>query len=301
MEFAVNYSPLLAELVKEGEVQVDRFKCPAWPDLIEEAQKVLPVYVHFPLTIGNNLGYPVDAETKAPADLDRVAAIMEGSGTPYVNTHMVPSAANYPHIPLDSTAPEYIRQVIDGALRDLEPLINRFGAERVLIENIINEYGWLTLGTLPEVFGRLLEETGCGFLFDLSHARLTARNLGLDEREYAASLPVDQIHEVHVTGLQRLEGELLRKLQSTGSLGGYSSMVGKYIDHVPMTGKDWPELEWMCEQIRKPGSRWNEPWVVSFECGGVGDFWEQVTEREVYLTQLPRMKTIIANTVSNLP
>lgn len=298
MEFAVNYSPLLAELVKEGLVQVDRFKCPAWPDLIEAARKTLPVYVHFPLGIGNNLGYPVDAETKAPADLDRVAAIMESSGTPYINTHMIPSTVHYPHIPADSTAPDHVHQVIDGALRDLEPLIHRFGAENVLIENIINEYSWLTLGTLPEVFGRLLEETGCGFLFDQSHARLTARNRGLDEREYAASLPVEKIHEVHVTGLQRLEGELLRRLQSTGSMGGFSSMIGKCIDHLPMTAEDWPELEWMCEQIWQPG-RWNEPWVISFEYGGVGDFWEQVTEREVYLTQLSRMRTLINGNVSN--
>jgi len=292
MEFAVNYTALLAELVRAGQVRVDRFKCPAWPGLLAEARQTLPVYIHFPLGIGRGEGCAFDSETRRPADLARLEDLLALSGTPYVNTHFIAPHDSYPGIAVESTRPDHIRRVLDGALRDLEPLIARFGAGRVLVENIINERGWLTLSVLPEVIGRLLEETGCNFLFDLSHARLAAANLGVDPRAYAAAMPVERIREVHVTGLQVLEGPLLELMREIGDPYGFAeSMAGKPIDHLPMTGEDWPELAWMLGEIA--AGRWASPWVAAFEYGGVGHFWEEVTDRQVYLEQLPRMEAMI--------
>ncbi len=291
IEFAVNYTATLAELVRAGQVRVDRFKCPAWPNLLAEARQALPVYIHYPLGIGHG-GGPLDSETRGPADLARLADLRAMTGTPYINTHFVAPDKAYPGIPVDSTRPEHIRRVLDGALRDLEPLIARFGAESVLVENIINERGWLTLSVLPEVIGRLLEETGCGFLFDLSHARLAAANLGLDARAYSAALPVERIREIHVTGLQVLEGPLLELMWEIGDPYGFAeSMAGKQIDHLPMSEGDWPELAWMMGEVA--AGRWASPWVVAFEYGGVGRFWEEVTDRQVYLDQLPRMGAMV--------
>jgi uncharacterized protein len=293
MEFSVNYTPVLAQLVREGRVRLDRFKCPAWPDLLSEASQTLPVYIHFPLLVGHGSGGAYDTETKHPADLDRLADLLEMTGTPYVNTHFIASQRHYPDIPIDSSRPDHLRRVLDGALRDLEGLVERFGAERVLVENIINEHGWLTASVLPEVLGRLLEESGCGFLFDLSHAQLTAENLNLDSRAYSAALPVEQVREIHVTGLQVLEGALLDLMVAIGDPYGYAAdMAGRRIDHLPMTEADWPELAWMLGEIT--AGRWAAPWVVSYEYGGVGRFWEEVTDREVYLDQLPRMAEMIA-------
>lgn len=297
MEFAVNYSPILAELVQEGKVCIDRFKCPAWPDLLAEARQVLPVYIHFPLTIGNGTGGPIDDEQKQPADLDRFAELLEQTGTPLVNTHFVPAAANYPGIDISSHSARDIERVLSNTLRDLEPLLKRFGPERVTIENIINEWGWLTMAVMPEVITRLLDESGCGFLFDLSHARLAARSLGLDERTYVSALPVDRIREIHITGLQLMAGDLYDRLMAAGNPGGFAGMMaGKWMDHLPMTDADWPVLEWMMAQLRagqSTGSHWKMPWVIASEIGGVGGFWEQISNRAIYLDQVPRMAAII--------
>lgn len=292
MEFAVNYTTILAGLVRDGLLRLDRFKCPAWPDLLAEARQTLPVYIHFPLGIGQGSGYPLDTETKGPADFERLADLRALTGTPYFNTHFVVPQECYPGIPFNSTRPDHIRRVLDGALRDLEPLIARFGAENVLVENVVNERGWLTLSVLPEVIGRLLEETGCGFLFDLSHARLAAANLGLDPRVYSSALPVERIGEIHVTGVQVLEGPLLEMMLAIGDPYGFAeSMAGKPIDHLPMIESDWPELAWMLGEIA--AGRWAAPWVVAFEYGGIGPFWEEVTDRQVYLEQLPRMVRMV--------
>lgn len=288
MKYAVNYSPLLAELVQAGLISIDRYKCPAWPDLLSEAQNSLPSYIHFPLGIGLGQGSPMDEETRQPADLERFASMMEVTGTPFINTHFIAPERSYPGIPVESRAPEHVRRVLDGALRDLEPLIRRFGAEKVLVENIINEPGWLQICALPEVISRLVEESGCGFLLDLSHARITAGNFEVAPEDYFAGLPTQRIEEVHVTGLQPLEGSLLELMRSIGDPYGLAAhRPGKPIDHLPMTEADWPWLDWTLDQIS--AGAWQAPWVVSFEYGGVGRFWEELTSREVYLDQLPRM------------
>lgn len=292
MEFSVNYSPVLAELVRENLVRIDRFKCPAWPDLLEEARRTLPVYIHFPLQIGSGNGMPVDAERRAPVDLERMADLLEMSGTLLVNTHLMPAPIDYPSIPPDSRNPSHIQQVISGALRDLEPLIKRFGAERVLVENIILERNWLQLAVLPEVMAQVLEETGCGFLFDLSHARMAADGLGIDSRAYADSLPVERIREIHITGIQVIGGELLERVLATGAKEGFGGLLlGKPMDHLPMTDPDWVELEWMMGRIRE--GAWPTPWLIASEIGGVGGFWSVIMDRAAYLEQIPRMEKII--------
>lgn len=292
MEFAVNYSPVLAPLAAAKQVPLDRFKCPAWPDLLAEAQKTLPVYIHFPISIGFGNGSAVNDEKQKPVDMEWLADLLAQTGTPYINTHLVFPAAVFPEIAQDSHSAADVRVVLDSALRDLEGLIHRFGAERVLVENVINEYGWLDLCAFPEVLGQLLDESGCGFLFDLSHARIAASNFGLDAREYSSAMPLDRLRELHITGLRTLEGDLLDLVRDSGDPYGMArTMQGKKIDHLPMESDDWPELGWALGEIAS--GKWAEPWVVSFEYGGVGPFWEQVTSPEVYLAQLPRMNAMI--------
>jgi uncharacterized protein len=294
MQLAVNYSPLLAELVRAGQVELDLFKCPAWPALVEEARCLRPAYIHFPLSVGGGQGMPINEETHAPADLEQVADLLALSASPLVNTHFILDGAQYPDIPPDSRQPRHMQQVLSAAQRDLEPLIKRFGAERVIVENVINNWGWLTIGVLPEVIARLLEATGCGFLYDQSHARLAARNLGIDERAYSSALPVERIREVHITGLQVMEGDIVERVLAAGDPGGWvARMAGRLIDHLPMTAADWPELEWMAAQISS--GTWQAPWTIASEVGGVGSFWELVIDRTTYLEQVPRMQQIIAS------
>lgn len=292
MQFAVNYSPSLAALVRQGRVTLDCFKCPAWPDLLSDARQTLPVYVHFPLVVGAGQGGPLDDERHALADLDRVAEMQAQTGTLLVNTHFIPSAKDYPGIDPDSRDPRDIERVVGNTLRDLEPLLKRFGSERVTLENVINDYGYLTIAVLPEVMGRVLEQAGCGFLFDLSHARLSARNLGLEARAYCAALPVDRIREIHVTGLQKIDGDLRARILAAGDPGAFAArMTGKWMDHLAMTPADWPELAWALGEIH--AGRWQEPWVLAYEYGGVGGFWETVTDEAIYLEQVPRMREMI--------
>ena len=283
---------MLADLVKTGQVQVDRFKCPAWPDLLQEAQAHLPVYVHCPLVIGEGHGAPVDEEHKRLADLEFYARLLESTGAPLLNTHLYPSLSAHSDISPDSLSAAHARRLVDSALRDLEPVIRRFGAERVIVENVVPDAAHPLLLAAPEVLNRVLEETGCGFLFDISHARLAAPHLGLEARAYIAMLPLARLRELHVTGIQRFEGRWIELLSAVEDrIWKPERLIGKLMDHLPMTESDWRDYHWAMECIR--AGEWGRPWVVAYEYGGVGGFWNVLCDREVYLRDLPALRAAI--------
>lgn len=292
MKFAVNYSPTLGRLAREGRVVLDRFKCPAWPALIREAAATLPVYIHFPLIVGRGLGAPLNSETGQAADLGALEALMDETGTPYMNTHFYPTPASLGGADPDDLSPRARRRVIDAALLDLEPLVNRLGPEKVLVENLMAEPNLMRAAVLPETISELAERAGCGLLFDLSHARITTETMGLDLVEYVRALPVEKMREAHVTGIQVLEGRWVEMMREWNDmLFSFESWLGKRIDHLPMVADDWAALGWLLGEIR--AGRMAEPWVLAYECGGVGPFWEKVGEEAMYLEQIPRMREMV--------
>src|SRR5215211_7136556 len=88
MELSVNYSLELADLLKRDAVRVDRIKCADWPDMIADARKLRPVYVHFPLDAGSPTGRPANY-----AVADQMA---RETDTPYVNLHLVTWQRDFP-------------------------------------------------------------------------------------------------------------------------------------------------------------------------------------------------------------
>ena len=145
-------------------------------------------------------------------------------------------------------------------LRDVETLIAVYGRERVIVENApyYAEQNKVLRATVePAVIRRVVAETGCGLLLDLSHAWMTAHYLRRERDGYVSALPVESLREVHVTGVHRLEGRLR--------------------DHLGMTEPDWQHLTWALGQIDSGG--WAMPWLVAFEYGGIGPNFEWRSER----------------------
>jgi uncharacterized protein (UPF0276 family) len=154
-------------------------------------------------------------------------------------------------MPIDATGSQWGGMILERALRDIEPIVARFGAEKVIVENIpwrADADVFVRACTDPEVMHQLLEKTGCGFLLDLSHARLTAHYAGINARAYVESLPVAKLRELHVTGLAIVEG--------------------KWLDHMPLMDEDWAETGWALEHIAE--GKWSKPWTVALEYGGIG-------------------------------
>lgn len=292
MKVSINYSLPAGELVDEGVIQVDVFKCPAWEDLLDGLSN-RPVYVHFPLLLGRDV--VINSEQKAPVDLDFIKRLRDKTHTPFVNTHFAPLRIQYPEIPADSLAPDHIERVVEDAVKQVRTLQAVFGDENVTVENIpLSDDRMLYLCALPDVIKRVVDETGCGFLFDIPHARLSARKLGFDEQTYMSALPVDRIREIHITGILRIDEAVIAQLETLGiDSGFFHGKLGQEADHVALSELDWASFEWVMGHIHR--GEWATPEIVAFEYGGVGGFWEKLADKETIRQQVPRLYQIVNN------
>jgi uncharacterized protein (UPF0276 family) len=266
MQFALNYSPQAAELLAAGVIDIDRFKIPPWPELLEAALRYRPVSLHFELRAGG--AEPIDA------DWDAIDAHARQTGTPLINLHLSPRRDEYPAIPHDSIAPAHRDQLTEAMIRDVRTVVARFGAERVIVENVPyhGADGQIPRApTHPDVIRRVVAETGCGLLMDISHGVIAARCSGTDERAYLAALPTHRLRELHVTGIKTMDGRLR--------------------DHLDLSEADWENFGWVLAQIES--GAWAMPWQVAFEYGGIGPIFDWRSESRVIAEQVPPMVDMV--------
>ena len=293
VEVAVNYSPEAAGLVASGQITIDRFKCPAWPDLIATIPKVQPIYVHFPLNVGRGNGDAIDTDTGQPADWGKLTALRDQTSTQLINLHLESLLADRPDIPLASLTREHVDRVADGFIADVGAIVARFGADRVMVENLYDLSGKnLYASFLPDVIGRVVGETGCGLLLDLSHARIAARILGIDPKDYLAALPVQMIRELHVTGITTIDERFLATVRQAGlPIDRWERLAGRWADHQALTDGDWSFLEWAIEQIHR--GAWGSPWLVALEYGGIGRILGAFSQAAVLAEAVPRLHALV--------
>jgi uncharacterized protein (UPF0276 family) len=239
------------------------------------------------------IGDAIDTETHAPADWMHIEAHLERTRTPWVNVHVGPSVQDYPDIPVDSSDPAHVDTLTTNIIRDVNALVTRFGADRVVIENVYDYAGHhLYAGFSPSVLHRVVEETGCGFLLDLSHAYLAAHYLELDPKPYTQALPTAHIREIHISGNQRIEGAWFARMRDAGIQETHLQKVkGHMRDHLPMTQADWSYTEWAMAQV--DNGTWRTPEIVAFEYGGVGPIFQALTNVETLAEQIPRLYPLV--------
>jgi uncharacterized protein (UPF0276 family) len=260
MHLAINYSLPAAKLLQAGRINFDYFKAPDWKWMVDAAQTLRPVTVHFTLEAGNaSLGN---------VNWEAVENLAQISTTPYINLHLDSKREHFPDLSVDTTDPSDVKQVFDVLLSDVMSVVERFSPSRVIVENspFRGEAG-NTLRPCVEssLITRIVEETGCGFLLDISHAFITAHYLGMDHVEYFSHLPVRQVKEMHFAGIHRLNGQL--------------------IDHLSVLDEDWHRLDWVLERFRS--GEWSQPWMLAFEYGGVGAEFEWRSDPHVIAEQVP--------------
>ncbi len=262
MKLAVNYSPQAAELFQSGQINFELFKTPNWEDMVADASKILPVYVHFNLNIGNGKLLDVDWQ-----EIDN---FLNRTETSMVNLHVVSPAD------LDPCDQVQVEKVLDGIVEDVTNICQHYGSDRVITENVPftkNGKEYLQPVALPSFFQRLVAETGCGMLLDLAHAAITAHSLQTDPISFFSEFPVRRIKEIHVTGLGLHNGEIH--------------------DHMKMQDRDWTMFEAAIDRIRF--GDWQSPEIIAFEYGGTGAPFIWRSESDVLLEQVPRLHQMVHN------
>jgi len=255
MRFAVNYSTKLAELVKAGKVEFDLFKCPEWDGLLKAAMEVKPVYLHLDITVGRN--------ELSKIDFERLRKLLAETRTPHVNCHLTGTE----ELRLGSKTDR--NRLMKQWIKEIEVLKKEFNGYPVISENLPFDppVPGVHFSNDPDLIKEVILETDTGLLLDISHARIAADIRGASYQEYIEKLPLDRLHEVHITGVRRYHGFLE--------------------DHFEMQPEDWPSAEWAAEQISLGG--WRKPEIVSFEYGGVGEWFSWRTDPKALEEQVPRL------------
>jgi len=267
LHLAVNYSEEAAALIRGGAIEVDLFKCPDWPDLIASAQSLRPAYVHFPWRAGS----------RRMSEIDWPAAerVLASTHTPFVNMHLSPSAQDFAAMLVDTCDADHRRAVTEAMYADAEFVAGRFGADRVILENVMWDPGppWFIPRPALEahVIREVVSATGCGFCLDLCHARISAHYLRVDEKDYLAALPVGRLRELHLTGIRLGEDGLEH-------------------DHYPLTDDDWQWAAWALDRIRT--GEWPTPRIIAFEYGGMGPAYRGRSDPTVLAHQVPRLLSL---------
>ena len=262
MQLAINYSPPAADLVRSGLIEIDCFKTPDWQWMVDEAKSLRPVAVHFNLEAGNNELGQVDWKT--------VENLARTTNTPFINLHLDAKQRNFPWLSVNTTNMSDIDYVYQIILSDVTELVKRFGSDRIIIEN--SPYhedagNTLRLCVEPGLISRLIEETGCGLLLDISHAIITSIYLGMEPLEYLSKLPVHKLKELHFAGIHRINH--------------------RWTDHLSILKRNWHWLDSVLWHIRT--GEWSLPWMLAFEYGGVGAEFEWRSKAEVILDQVPKL------------
>jgi len=259
MKFAVNYSTDLSKLILEDNLAIDLIKCPDWDGIIIEARKLLPVYVHFDILVGigkvKNLKW------------DKIHHLMELTNTEHINCHLVANSDIDPILKSDQL------KLLKIWEEEINLLSTKFSNKNIVAEHFpfMPYHPHMRQAVDAGNISRIVKETGCRFLLDLAHARITALVLGLDERTYALALPIDRLSELHITGIKEYNGYL--------------------VDHFEMQPADWKYTEWALKMIKT--AQWPEPKLVAFEYGGVGSTFAWRTDKAVLKEQVPQLAQLI--------
>lgn len=268
MRLAVNYSKPVTDLLRERRVEIDFLKCPPWPDTVEEAKRFGDVVVHFDLRAGSGL---------SSCDWGTVERLLESTPTRYVSLHLGPSRSDLPGMRVDSLSPNDTEVILEKMLHDVQTVTSRYGSENVIVENVPYFGSWgnsFLYATQPSTIAHIVNETGCGLLFDIAHALVTAHNGQTDYASYVSALPMHALREAHFAGTVETSGGGLR-------------------DHLPAGERDWQALQHLIDGINS--RRWPAPWLLCFEYGGSTGWFAEHSDPDVLADQIPRIRQRILN------
>ncbi|MDR1465182.1 MAG: DUF692 family protein [Oscillospiraceae bacterium] len=194
VKLALNYSVEAERLFDEGRIDVDYFK---YPGLLFHmgAMEDLDAFGRFCARVAAKRPILLHGLYPAPHDLsdpDLQALFDDAAAARLIRMTRTPGLSFHPAL---AKHRDDVQTIIENAIFLREKYS---GMAFVTIENVPDRH----FGCLirPEVITRLIHESGCGFLLDISHAFVAAHHLGMPLSAYLSQLPLDRTVEIHING-----------------------------------------------------------------------------------------------------
>lgn len=140
--------------------------------------------------------------------LTKLAGLVELIQPPWFSDHICFTRSG--GISIGHLAPlPFTREAADTLVRNIKRVKERIQVPLIL-ENIT--YDVRLPGSEmsePEFIRRVLEESDCGLLLDVTNLYINSVNLGLDWRRFLDDLPVERVVQLHFVGSRKREGRLI--------------------------------------------------------------------------------------------
>ncbi len=262
MLFGCNFSKTLMELLHKDDSLCDYIKIGAFGKteaFLDEAYALKPLLLH-----GFGWFERGGMKDMSVMDYEHMNAYLTKYQTPYLGMH----ALAYPD---DASQVSDMLAHMAGVFTEIS---ERLECE-LIIENMDHslhyDYETSVIETVtPEFYTELLERTGLNMLFDLSHALVSAYQLGIGIYDYLEGLPLEKIREIHISG------------------SFYSNEIGYKDIHGIMNEDDYRIAEFLSNHPRVKQSGCLK--MVTLEYGTV-----DVADPEAIVTQMNRLKKIFSN------
>lgn len=196
IKLCVNYLEETKSLLEEGKIDfIDYIKLFSINgDLSPIDWCITKKDVVFHGIIGKNGSNIADGNFFADRDLDMQRRYYEISKTPYISMH-INSA---------------VEPILDSkkAILEIKENVSRLTKEfnkSVILENVPASYENTETNfySNPNFISDVISETGCGFLFDIGHARKAAEVFNVSFEEYISMLPMNKVVEIHLAGCMK--------------------------------------------------------------------------------------------------
>jgi len=209
MKIACNYYTETEQLFDEGRIDIDYFKYPALGfqmSLMED----LDAFENFCAKLTRKRPVLLHGLYPAPHDLsscilqqsfndEKANRLIKMTKTPGLSFHPALSKLQE-DVPFD----DIYATIVSNAKFIKEKYADM---EFVSIENL-DSIKWGDLIN-PEIIKKILDETGCDFLLDISHAYCAAKHLHMDFYGYLKKLPLEKAIEIHINGWIETECDMM--------------------------------------------------------------------------------------------
>lgn len=148
------------------------------------------------------------AEGVDPEYLEKFARLVEETDPAWFSDHICFTRADGTSIGHLAPVP-YTFEALEVFVRNIETVRNRIRAPLIL-ENITYMVRFPSSEMSEgEFIRRLLEETDCGLLLDVTNLYINSRNFGFDWRRFLDEIPLERVVQLHFVGSHRHGSKLI--------------------------------------------------------------------------------------------
>ncbi len=166
---------------------------------LDELELLAATFPLIPHSLELSLG---SAEGIEPDYLEKVAEVVEAVKPAWFSDHICFTRSG--GIKIGHLAPvPFTDEALGVFVRNIEKVKKRISTPLIL-ENITYNIQYPSSEMSEAAFiRRLLDETDCGLLLDVTNLYINSQNLGFDWKEYLDELPMERVVQIHFVGSHR--------------------------------------------------------------------------------------------------